>query len=421
MSARSSRAPSSAAASSPPTASPRFERAVEDAVRRTNPGPPETLHKPRRDHAAVWTAGELAKQVKNVSNWTDVADHRSKYYLIEQERKAADFERRKVELRHNLDHMKRTERDREHASQQIQREEARQVSADLEAFYAEQAKAKEALTAKALQQKKDRDAQLREQSARAAAAVRLRQLEDEELLAHLAKEEAAAKEKALAKQRANEEYHRQTALANIKAREDRKAAKELEWARDQKLNEEWKAVLQKAEDARNAQYEGLRERIRQMQRVYEDNAGAEEEAKMKMEEERRERHLEAERLRLDELDRRKKEQRAEMVAATTRSIFDQMRRQEEERKAERLADERYAQTVIADTKLEQAREAQKKDLARARALNQQSFLNEQVALIKANKANDPGASEMTALEASINRGLLVSIVQHKYPNPHVLN
>ena len=36
-------------------------------------------------------------------------------------------------------------------------------------------------------------------------------------------------------------------------------------------------------------------------------------------------------------------------------------------------------------------------------------------------ARDPGASEMTELEASLNRGLLVSLVQHKYPNPHVLN
>ena len=48
-------------------------------------------------------------------------------------------------------------------------------------------------------------------------------------------------------------------------------------------------------------------------------------------------------------------------------------------------------------------------------------LASQVPLQKELAANDPGASEMTALEASINRPLLVSIVQHKYPNPNVLN
>ena len=40
---------------------------------------------------------------------------------------------------------------------------------------------------------------------------------------------------------------------------------------------------------RNEQYENLRERIKKMQRAYEDNAGAEDEKRMKQEEEIRER------------------------------------------------------------------------------------------------------------------------------------
>ena len=36
-------------------------------------------------------------------------------------------------------------------------------------------------------------------------------------------------------------------------------------------------------------------------------------------------------------------------------------------------------------------------------------------------ARDPAAAEMTDLEARLNRSLLVSVVQHTYPNPHPLN
>ena len=35
-------------------------------------------------------------------------------------------------------------------------------------------------------------------------------------------------------------------------------------------------------------------------------------------------------------------------------------------------------------------------------------------------ARDPGASEMTALEATLNRPLLVSIVQHTFPKSNIL-
>jgi isochorismate synthase EntC len=98
-----------------------------------------------------------------------------------------------------------------------------------------------------------------------------------------------------------------------------------------------------------------------------------------------------------------------------------MTQQEAVRETEVEEEKRYADSVRADVKLEEQRELDKKVLKRAHALQQQSHLNEQISLQRAQAARDPGASEMTALEASLNRGLLVSLVQHKYPNPHVLN
>ena len=99
-----------------------------------------------------------------------------------------------------------------------------QVAKNLEGFYAEQKAAEERKKAKSLAQKRDRDAQLREQAARAAAEERLRRLEDDELSAHLRREQEIAKERAEQKKRANEEYHRQTAKANREAKVHREAA-----------------------------------------------------------------------------------------------------------------------------------------------------------------------------------------------------
>lgn len=398
-----------------------LERSVAEAVRATKPGPPQSLVAPRRSHEAVWSAGEMAEQVKKVSNWTDVATHRGKYYTIEQEKRAAASERRKAELRTKLDHMKRQERDRAMAEHAAIHEEARQVEANLAEYHADMAKVKEQQQAKIEQQRRDRAMQLKEQAARAAAADRLRKLEDEELLEHLRKEADVARQKKEEKDRANEEYHRQTAAANIKARELREQRKLDDWEVESKLNAEWKAVLDKQEADRTGQYERLRERIRKMQKAYEGKAGKEDEERAKAEEDRRNKWIEHEDRRLDELARTKKETRQQMISNTTSYLFSQMTQQEAVRETEVEEEKRYADSVRADVKLEEQRELDKKVLKRAHALQQQSHLNEQISLQRAQAARDPGASEMTALEASLNRGLLVSLVQHKYPNPHVLN
>ena len=192
-------------------------------------------------------------------------------------------------------------------------------------------------------------------------------------------------------------------------------------AEEFRLNAEWKAVLDKAEADRTGQYERLRERIRKMQRAYESNAGKEDQEREEAEEARRNMWVEKEDLRLKEEDRRKKEKRKQMVADTTAFNLTLLQHQEAARKKERSDEEEYGRRVRADVKVEEQREKEKSALRRARALQQQHHLNEQIVEQKKQLARDPGASEMTALEASLNRGLLVSIVQHKYPDPHVLN
>ena len=88
------------------------------------------------------------------------------------------------------------------------------------------------------------------------------------------------------------------------------------------------------------------------------------------------------------------------------------RRREREREAGR--EREYAASVAADIKEGEVREAERLALKQARKAQQASALNEQVALQKANAAADPGSAEMTPIEATINRPLLVSIAQHQY-------
>ena len=97
----------------------------------------------------------------------------------------------------------------------------RQVAANLREFHAEEDARAARKHQKSAAQKRDRDLQMLEQKSRAAASERLRKLEDDELSAHLRKEQELARVRAEEKKRANEEYHRQTKDANIRAKAER--------------------------------------------------------------------------------------------------------------------------------------------------------------------------------------------------------
>ena len=159
-----------------------LERDVAKAVKATQPGPMLSHIKPRDDPTKVWTAGAMAEGVKNVSNWTAIAEHRAKYYAVEQEAKQRLAEERKMETRRKLAHQMAFEKHQEHAAREIVRKEKEEIDTDLALHHAEEAAAKARMEAKVAAQKADRDKQMREQAARNMAAVRLQKLEDEELM-----------------------------------------------------------------------------------------------------------------------------------------------------------------------------------------------------------------------------------------------
>ena len=142
---------------------------------------------------------------------------------------------------------------------------------------------------------------------------------------------------------------------------------------------------------------------------------------MREEEERRERFIREEDARQTELDRSKKEARKAALDATTKYLFEQMAEQETRRKVQADEERAYAASVKAEVRANEEKEATRKAMQKATAKQQMHYLNDQVAEQRVQAARDPGASEMTPLEATLNRSLLVSIVQHKHPRPSPFN
>ncbi len=391
-----------------------LEAKVASAVRDSRPqGPRPQLHPPPT-YAPPMPVGELRDKVKAASNWTDVAMHRNGYYNIELQRKLAAKEQEKATLRTHMHHQMSLEQHKRAAERALVEEEAQQVAAELASYERDMAKEKAIRQAKVEVEKQARAAQLREQAARAAAAQRLQKLEDEEMEAFLRKEMEVAAEKKAAKQRANEEYHRATAAANVAAKARREEEKQTLWAEEAKLNAQWKAMLDKQEADRNAQYAGLRERIHKMQRAYESSAGADLERRMKEEEEANARYVAAHEKMLDEQAAAKKEKRQADIQANVTFLKQQMATKQRALDAERQKDREYAAEVRKDVSEGELKDEQRLALRKARMLQQTAALNQQITEQKEQAARDPGSSEMTEIEAAINRPLLVSIVQHKY-------
>jgi len=228
------------------------------------------------------------------------------------------------------------------------------------------------------------------------------------------KEEQVAQEKKAAKQRANEEYHRSTAAANAAAKTKHEEDKQALWAEEAKLNAQWKAMLDKQEETRNAQYANLRERIHKMQRAYENSAGADLERRMREEEEANTRYVEAHERMLDEQAADKKARRQKDIHANVTFLKQQVELKQAARAEEKRRDREYAEEVQRDVTVGEHKDEERLMLRKARMAQQTAALNQQVVEQREQSARDPGSSEMTEIEAALNRPLLVSMVQHEY-------
>lgn len=120
-------------------------------------------------------------------------------------------------------------------------------------------------------------------------------------------------------------------------------------------------------------------------------------------------------------DKTRADKRRSEIDRTTEHLLSTMDEHRGAKMSEKARDRETAMRLKAEAEAEEEREREKKTMARARAIQQQYQLNQQIAEKRSNKGRDPGAAEMTDLEATLNRGLLVSMMQHSYDNMTVLN
>ena len=429
----------------------KLEASVSHAVRAAVPGP---MAGASRESKVKPPPPKLAKELARVSNWTDVAKHRAGFYVIEQEKMRQEKQNRVDEMRVRdarhpqraaslspplpphppptppppppsrqvkLKHQMASTTHRSTARREQIADDAARVAGLQKEFQTEQEALRKKHMHKVEAERDAREAQIRDQQARRAATERLKELEDTELLEHLRREKEADAERARKRQAANDDYHRETAIKNAKAREERKIKQKADWEEEKAFNQTWKEMLDKQEADRCGQYERLREKIRKMQRMYEDNAGAEEEARLNLEESMRKKWADDYEEKLKQRDRENAAKRAANHKDMTETLFRQISDKESLRAREREEAKEHAALIRREALQEEQRERDKLVDRRAVGLVQQQFLNTQMRERGEQKLRDPSAAHMTPLEASLNRSLLVSMLQHSYSGMNVLN
>lgn len=372
----------------------------------------DVLNNPRKDYSM---------DLKSVATWTDVAHHRAGFYSVQQQQQANQKEQRRCDLREQLGHqMAEARRGIDARANRIKAEQA-EVNKQLDDYARDMAAAQQKRKEKIRMEMKTRAEQAAETKARRAAAEQLQRLEDEELLRMLEAAKQADRDALAAKKKAQEEYHRQTAIANAAARELREQKKQEEAEEDRRLNEEWKAMLDERENTRLAQIAALKQRIEGQQRVYEDNTGAQEAARAAQEEATRKMWMDKYEQEALERETRERADRQRKQNETTRYIKAQMGENMRLLQIERQQELERAKMLKQESELAEKQRIEQKAKEKALALTQQRYLSEQIQLQKKQALSDPASAQMTPLEASLNRSLLVSMVEKKYEGVHVLN
>jgi len=262
-------------------------------------------------------------------------------------------------------------------------------------------------TAKLMHYGKERSDQIAERQARRAVTTRLKQLEDQELLDALRKEKEEKDAAAAAQQKVMEEKNRQAMIEFEKARQRKVAEKEAKNVEEARLNAQWKAILDKQEADRAAHVERLKANISKNSREYEDTVGAMEKERDRRDEERRRKYI-ADHEAAEAADERARQERRLQMMRYQTSIQQQQKaelaeRNRAHREEMRLhALEQNKEAVAHEAQIQQSLIDQK-----AKCVMKQKELGEQIEEKRQAKAS---AAKMTPLEVSMNRDLLISIM-----------
>ena len=228
--------------------------------------------------------------LRDMASWTEVNKYRSDFfaYELQKEGKARQVALKKTQ--DQLAHQLREGQARKAALKDKVRREAEEEAARRAQYLADKAEEDAMMANKARMEQEMRSNQTNERRARRAVEQRLKDLEDGETLRLHEEAVQAAKDAHARKVLADEENNRKF-VEDVERERDYREKMRLEAdAEQQRLNAQWKEILDKQEFTRAEQYRLLRAKGTQAQKTYEDNAGAVDAARQKKEDESRQRY-----------------------------------------------------------------------------------------------------------------------------------
>lgn len=365
------------------------------------------------------TARSHHRDLASVSDWNVVASYQANYYLnVAQQKLDREREHRKEQLSSMLAHQRFEMQQKRRSAVQTREQELRHMH-ELAAQYKRDADAEEKKRQeKMLRYLREQTEQVAERAARRAAERRLKQLEHAETTLRMREEDERQRVEEVRKAkewRACNMLAMEAGIANVKKKKEAKLA---EAAIVAEKNAEWTEMLDKRERDREEALRKRKEKIQSLQRSFEANAGAEMKARSEREARSLQAYLEkAAREAEAEDERRRTKQKEDMHL-----LMDELHKQVEERERTRRLDKQAGWDVElehnARAAAEEQAEQEKRMRLRARATVHVRELSQQMQERQAAKAN---ANKMTPLEVSLNRDLLVAVLDNSYQRPPLLS
>ena len=315
-----------------------LERNVKRAVAAAQ-GDPRTML-PARSFPREQGRVDYSQDLSAVSDWTHISKHRASFYATQQHREAEQKERQKQELAMQLAHQRSEHDARKRDRKADVAREAARLSA-LEAEYKAEMERDEAKKRAKMQKELEvRHEQMGQRRAREKVSLRLRQLEDQEVLRELREEQRRAEEamarKAVEVAEQNELAERENEANQQRKRDAVRAIRED----DVRLNRLFAETVEAKERARAEGISALKERIAKQQKSYEDKAGAADKQRREAEEVARKMWEEKHNRDAAERERRNAEFRLRKLAEQTASLEEQIAQHHHAKTQQRFADKR---------------------------------------------------------------------------------
>ena len=225
--------------------------------------------------------------LRDMASWTEVNKYRQDFFAYELQKEGKERQAALKKTQEQLAHQLREGEARKAAQKDRVRREAEEEAARYAKYLADKAEEDERLANKIRMEQEMRNKQTNERRARRAVEQRLKDLEDGET--RRLHEESMAQAKAdLERKVLADEANNRMFVNELEKHRQYREQKRLEADADQqRLNAQWKEILDQQEARREEQYNNLRAKGQKAMKSFEDNAGAVDRARQQKEEEAR--------------------------------------------------------------------------------------------------------------------------------------